>query len=309
MSWWSQLSTSAYQANRAGLGILSILAGSFLFTTMDAMMKTLTQYYPVVQGQFLRNLVATCYLTLYFIARRQPIFRLYPGWQIVGLRGLLGLVLGYLFFKSFTFLDLASATTLVFMYPVFVTLLSKPVLGDPVGLWRWAAVLLGFTGVAWIMQPGSTLLQPAALMPLTTAVLLATILLMVRFIPPGTSTLWVTYFASFISLVGITPFALWQWVPLNWADHGVLILSMGLLGLVGGFFVNLAFRYAPATVVASFDYTAILWATFYSTVIFKERPPALLFPGMALIISAGLLIAWRESGSRATTTSSSMESQ
>ncbi len=298
MSWWAKLPTTAYQANRVGLGILSVLVGSFLFTTMDAIMKTLTQHYPVVQAQFLRNFVITCYLTAYFIVRRQPVFRLYPGWRLVGLRGLLSLVLGYLFFQSLNFLDLASATTLVFTYPIFVTLLSGPVLGDGVNAWRWSAILLGFLGVAWIMQPGSTLLQPAALMPLTTAVLLAVILILVRFIPPSTSTLWVTYFASWSSLVGITPFALWQWVPLNLADHGVLILCLGLVGLLGGFFINTAFRYAPAAVVASFDYTAILWATLYSTMIFKEQPPALLFPGMALIISAGVLIAWRESTQR-----------
>lgn len=297
MSWWTKL-PAAYQANRVGLGIVSVLIGSFLFTSMDAMMKTLTLHYPVVQAQFLRNFVTTCYFTAYLLARRQPVFTLYPGWRLVGLRGLLGVVLGYLFFQSFQFLDLASATTLVFTYPLFVTVFSGPVLGDGVNAWRWAAVLLGFLGVAWILQPGSALLQPAALMPLATAVLLAVILIMVRFIPPGTSTLWVTYFASVSSLVGITPFALWQWVPLHWADHGMLILGLGLVGLVGGFCMNTAFRYAPAAVVASFDYTAILWATFYSTVVFKEQPPALLFPGMTLIISAGVLLAWRESMSR-----------
>jgi drug/metabolite transporter (DMT)-like permease len=73
-------------------------------------------------------------------------------------------VSGYLFFQSLTFLDLASATTLVFTYPIFVTLLSGPVLGDGVNAWRWSAVLLGFIGVAWIQQAGSSLLQPAALM-------------------------------------------------------------------------------------------------------------------------------------------------
>lgn len=300
MSWWTTLPTTAYQANRVRLGIVSVLVGSLLFTTMDAIMKILTQHYPVVQAQFLRNFVATWYFTVFFIARRQPVFTLYPGWHLVGLRGLLGLVLGYLFFQSLKFLDLASATTLVFTYPIFVTLLSGPVLGDSVSAWRWSAVLLGFIGVAWILQPGSSLLQPAALMPLGTAVLLAVILIVVRFIPPSTSTLWVTYFASWSSLVGITPFALWHWVPLHWADHGVLILSLGLIGLLGSFFMNIAFRYAPAAVVASFDYAAILWATLYSTIMFQEQPPALLFPGMALIISAGVLITWREATPRST---------
>ena len=155
MSWWTKLPTTAYQANRVGLGILSVLVGSFLFTTMDAMMKILTQHYPVVQAQFLRNFVATGYCTLYFIVRRQPVFILYPGWRLVGLRGLLGLVLGYLFFQSLSFLDLVSATTLVFTYPIFVTLLSGPVLGDSVSAWHWSAILLVFLGVAWILQPGS----------------------------------------------------------------------------------------------------------------------------------------------------------
>jgi hypothetical protein len=70
----------------------------------------------------------------------------------------------------------------------------------------------------------------------------------------------VTYFASWSSLVGITPFALWKWVPVHWADHGVLILSLGDSGLLGSFFMNIAFRYAPAAVVASFDYAAMLSA-------------------------------------------------
>ncbi len=289
------ISSRAYQANRTGLGIAAILSGSFVLTTLDALMKGLTQHYPVVQAQFLRSLIITLCLTGYYIARRQPVLQLRPGWQIILPRSLLSLVMSYLFFYSLQFINLAAATTLLFTYPVFVTLLSRPILGEPVNGWRWGAIALGFLGVGWMMQPGSSLFQPAAALTLSSAVLLAVFLITLRFIPPGTSTVWVTYCAAWVSLLGISPFALWFWAPVQWSQHYWLILGVGLVGFIGGFLMNTAFRYAPAAVVAALDYAGILWATMYSIWVFKEEPPATLFPGMALIISAGALIAWRES--------------
>lgn len=289
------ISAKAYQANRIGLGITAMLVGSLLLTTLDALMKALTQHYPVVQAQFLRSLIITICLTGYFIARRQPVFRLQPGWRIAVLRGLWSLVMSYLFFYSLKFINLAAATTLMFTYPIFVTLLSRPILGESVNRWRWGAIILGFLGVGWMMQPGSSLLQPAAGLTLGAAAMLAVFLITLRFIPHGTSTLWVTYCSAWVGLLGITPPALWFWVPIEWGQHYGLILGVGLVGFVGGFLMNTAFRYAPAAVVAALDYAGILWATMYSIWVFKEKPPPQLFLGILLIISAGALIAWRES--------------
>lgn len=295
------ISSRAYQANRAGLGIAAMLFGSFLLTTLDALMKGLTQHYPVVQAQFLCSLIIALCLTGYFIARRQPVFQLRPGWKIVLLRSLLSLVMSYLFFYSLQFINLTAATTLLFTYPIFVTLLSRPILGEPVNGWRWGAILLGFLGVGWMMQPGTSLFQPAAVLPLSAAAMLAVFLITLRFVPPGTSTLWITYCTAWVGLFGISPFALWFWEPVQWSQHYWLILGVGLVGFIGGFLMNIAFRYAPAAVVAALDYAGILWATMYSIWVFKEEPPATLFPGMALIISAGALIAWRESVARKAT--------
>lgn len=238
------ISAKAYQANRIGLGIAAMVLGSFLLTTLDALMKALTQHYPVVQAQFLRSLIITLCLTGYFMARRQPVFQRQPGWQIILLRSLLGLVMSYLFFYSLQFINLAAATTLLFTYPIFVTLLSRPILGEPVNRWRWGAILLGFLGVGWMMQPGSSLFQPAAAFTLSAAAMLAVFLITLRFIPPGTSTLWITYCTAWVSLLGITPFALWFWVPVQWSQHYWLILGVGLVGFIGGFLMNAAFRYA-----------------------------------------------------------------
>jgi drug/metabolite transporter (DMT)-like permease len=190
---------------------------------------------------------------------------------------------------------LATATTIMFMTPVLVTILAIPLLGERVGLRRWLGVLLGFTGAVIVVHPwdqGIGTLNHGLLFLLAAAVLNANYQILTRKLrgdDPLTSLLYTAAAGAIVTSLLVPWF--WQWpTAMGW----LLLVGTGIAGGLGHLFLIRAFMSAPASVVAPFSYSSLIWAALFGLVIWGDWPDLWTWAGAALIIGSGLYIFHRE---------------
>ena len=280
-------------AERTGIGIASILIAVLFFAIMDATAKWLGQDYEPVQIVFLRHLFGLLPVAV-FVWLGGGLHRLKtrrPG--LHALRALLVFVALLTFILGLRRLPLAEAIAFAFTAPLFVTALSVPVLGEPVGARRWGAVLVGFAGALLMIRPGTAGFRIEALWVLASALCFALAMLLTRRMARSeTNVAMLAYSTLGAGLVGLPV------MPFVWrAPAGGDIWLFVLVGLVGGtaaYFVIMAYRNAPAALVAPFEYTALVWGAILGWILWREQPAPVVWLGAAVIILSGLYITHRE---------------
>ena len=276
-------------------GIVLMCVGVASLSVNDAIAKTLTESYSPLQILFLRNVIALPVTILIALSMGgTPALRSYrPAAHLV--RGVLWVAATFLFFSSLRFLGLAEATALIFVAPVFITVLSALFLKDEIGWRRWLAVLFGFLGVLIVVRPGGASFQLAALLPVATALVYAVLMLSARWVDPRESV-WtlLVYLTGAGALLGglIVPLV---WVPVEIGDLW-LFGAIAVFGTAGMTMMTQAFRLAPAVIVAPLDYTGLIWATFLGWLIWRESPDAMTWLGASIIIASGVFTIFRARG-------------
>ncbi|MDW3183091.1 DMT family transporter [Roseobacter sp.] len=304
--------------NRAGFGILFVLAGVFAISINDMLIKQLSGGYPLHEIVFLRSAIGLMFSMImvqmeggwHILKTRRPFLHL--------IRGLLIVIANMSYFVALAAIPLADATALFFAAPLFITLLSIPILGEKVGLFRMSAVLIGFSGVIIMQRPWADAdsLQASRLvllMPVLAALTYALNQLMTRKlgVESKASALSVYIQATFIVVsVGFyvvagdgrfaegidnpsTQFLLRAWVWPSNADWWVM-LGMGANAAVVGYCLSQAYRMADAATVAPFEYVGLPLAVFWGWLIFAELPVWEVWAGIALILGSGLFVFLRE---------------
>lgn len=280
--------------------ILLSLAGIFLLDCMGAVIKHLGQVYPPQQLSAYRNLFGLAPSVVVLLAsaewRRSGRRVAMRQWRLALLRGLFIAFAQFCFYLSLTRLALATTTTLAFVSPLFVTMLSVLLLADRVGAWRWSAVAIGFAGVLAIMRPGGEVFTPFALLPVGAALGYGLSSVTVRLIGPGAPSALINIyaqFAAFLAAAGLT-LATGGHVPVASAADWGWIVAMGGLGGCGALLLVVAYRLTSPGNLAPFDYFAIPFSFALGWLFFDEAPFGELFPGVLLIAAGGALIFWRE---------------
>ena len=289
------------------IGILSLILGIFVFSIQDAIIKAISGEHAVTLAIFTRAVVAFPVLAamVHFECGLKSLIT--KQWPVLVLRGCILLCAYTSYFMAFPALPLAEAIALFFMVPLLVTIMSGPMLGEQVSALAWAAVAFGLGGVFVILQPGSALFNPAALLSLISAATYALSMILARKYGDETpSTVMSFYqnivygigaftFASFSALLGIKPpghpsldFLFRNWDRPNTHD----LFLMGACGVIAAFGMTLlthAYRKGQANIVTPFEYTGMIWAVVFGFTIFGEVPRLTTFLGMALIAAAGVL--------------------
>lgn len=278
---------------RSLTGIALMCAGVACLGVNDAMAKALTANYSPLQILFLRNLIALpAALAIAAAMGGTRALRSHrPAAHL--LRGLLWIGAAFLFFTSISVLPLAEATALTFVAPLFITAISAMFLGERVGWRRWLAVTAGFVGVLVIIRPGAAAFQPVSLLPLITAFIYALLMLSARLVDPRESVwtllLYLTGAGALLSGI-LVPLV---WLPVR-AEDLWLFVAVALFGTAGMTLMTQAFRFAPAVVVAPFDYTMLVWATLLGWYFWGEMLDAAAILGAAIIVASGVFIILRE---------------
>lgn len=197
------------------------------------------------------------------------------------------------FVLGLTLMPLAEGTAIAFAAPLFVSLLSVPLLGEKVSMPVLCASLVGFVGVLVVVRPGSDGISLGALAMLGAAVFYALMMITARRYG-AREHLWAMVFYMTLVPFVITGLAL----PLVWqapeAAHWPAFLMAGVLGVGATAFITLAFRHAPAAIAAPFDYTAMLWAVLLGWLFWGELPDWGVWVGGTLIIASGLRLPTRK---------------
>ena len=291
----SDRTTRAGALARADLPMLGIglaLLGSFCFVVQDSGLKWLSTELAVVQILFVRCLFSLVYLTAgtAMAGRRIKLRSSRPG--MLCLRTILNILSWYAFFSGLKYLPLAEATALFFSFPLFLTILSGPFLGEKVGLRRWLAIMVGFVGVIFMTRPGYGFTWPMALM-LLAAFGWASVATMTR-------VLGKTEEAGTMLFYNLFGFALAMVLPQFWVWRDISMEALGLLAAISAFGVVAqlclikAYSVASPSIVAPFEYTGLIWAAVFGFVIWGDVPDAWVISGALLIVASGLYIVRRE---------------
>lgn len=272
-------------------GVLLMCLAVTMFTTMNTIVKTIYDLYPITEMVWLRYSFHTLFVMALFAPRLPVLFRTYS-LKVQALRGGLVVTSAACMFTAVGLMPLATAVSITFVAPLIVVALSMTVLGERVTWDRWVAVICGFGGVLVIIRPGFGG-GWAVLLPVAAAILYALYQIITRRIAmvenPYASTVYPALCGA-LALAVVQPFN-WVWPePAHWG----LFLACGMLGAAGHFFVIQAYARADASVVAPFVYTEIVGATIWGYAVFHELPDIWTFVGAVIVAASGIWVVLSE---------------
>jgi drug/metabolite transporter (DMT)-like permease len=276
-------------------GILSMLLAVGAFSCMDALLKFLTEHYPTMQVSAMRGVASLPFILVPLLftgrfAELKPV-----RWKLHVMRGLLAVLLLGTFVYSIRVLSLADAYAIFLSAPLIITALSVPVLGERVGWHRWLAIIIGLCGVMVMLRPsGEALLSVGAIAAFISAVAYAINAVAVRVLTRTDSNTAVVFWSMAIMTTVSALLALSSWQPVR-PEHFIYIVATGIVGAVALHMLTQAFRSAPVSVIAPFEYTALLWGVGIDWLIWDTLPKSRFYIGASIVLLSGLYVIWRES--------------
>ena len=288
--------------------ILWLLLGIFTFSLQDIAIKTVSGNYPVHEVIFARCVVAIPFI-LFLVSRAGGLKTLHsPRRGALIFRGLLLLLAYTSYFLAFPVMKLADIIALYATVPLFVTALAGPILGEKISFSRWGAVFLGFIGAIIMVQPGSSVFEAAALLPIFSALSYASAQILARRIGLKDSSAVMSFYQNLLYLLaaGVLAVIITAWggeytghkslifLLRQWETPGLrdflLIAACGPIAALGMTMLGEAYRLEEANIVTSFEYTNLIWGTIWGYLIWAEMPGLNSVIGAGLIVSAGLLL-------------------
>ena len=265
------------------------------FSVMDAMLKLLSEHYPALQVAFLRAAASLPFVLLVIVARGR-LDRIKPvNVKLHLFRGALAVLMLYAFISAVRESSLATTYSIFMFAPLLVAALSVPILGEKVVGGQWAAITVGFFGVLLILGPvNGQWLSTGSLWAVVGLITYAVAIVSLRLLSRTDSTESMVLGFTVLLMVGAGVLAIPVWEEIRWTEDFKLILGVGLMGSIGQQLITVAFRNAPAAVVAPFEYTALVWGVLLDIAIWSVYPSALTLLGGSIVIGAGLYLIQRE---------------
>lgn len=286
-------------------GFLLSAAALFLLSCMDCIIKYLTSHHNVPFVVAIRYLVHCSMMLIIFAPRHSSQLIKTQRTGLVILRGMTLTLSSLCMGLALQRMPLAETTAINFLAPTLIALLAGSLLKERIGGWGWTAIVTGFLGVLLIARPGGGLDALGVFFALMAACSNATYQLLSRLLASTEKAIALLFYTA---LVGSIIFGLA--LPWYWEDEipgGVelaLLLGMGITGGLGHYLFTLAYRHAPASVLAPMTYLQLLWASLLGWLIFGTLPDGLSFLGMLIVVISGLIVAFKSRPSAPASTSS-----
>lgn len=273
------------------LGVLYMVGAIFVLGSTDAIVKWSTGSIDPIQIGFSRFVVSLI-MVLWLVGQSQPGFAVLRTKRPIehAARAFCAAVELTAFYFAISLIPLPTAMSIIAASPIFGTLLGVVFLHERLRLGGWLAVFAGFAGMLLVMQPdegvNSVLGTVAAL---TSVVLWCFAQLFARRLSTTESNLTILFYYAIggVIILGLaTPFVWVNPSPLEWAG----ILAVGLFGCIGQYMLILSLRYAPLSLLAPFEYSALIWASLYGYIFWGDVLGPVAIIGVAIIIAACLHI-------------------
>ena len=301
-------------SSKPAIGILCAIIASVAFTLNDVGIKFLSGDYPLHEVVLIRAVIAIS-ITLAILVPMEGGYSIlktkYPWMHL--LRGFCVVFANMTFFLGLAAIPLSEATAIFFISPLIITVFSVIFLAEKVGPWRWMAVISGLVGAVIMLRPGTSSFQLAALLPLCAAFGYASLHILTRKMGTTEKASTMAFYIQFTFIIvssaiglafgdgryagGADPsieFALRAWVVPTMQDF-LVMAGVGVSSAMGGYFISQAYRVCEAALIAPFEYVALVLAIIWGITIFNEWPDLIAWTGIGLILSAGLIVFWRES--------------
>ncbi len=276
------------------LGILLMIATTFVFAVQDGISQHLASNYNVLMIVMIRYWFFAAFVITIATrqsgsiraaaATKQPILQIS--------RGVLLATEICVMVTGFVYLGLVESHAIFACYPLLIAALSGPVLGETVGWRRWVAIAIGFVGVLVILQPGFAVFAPAAVIPLAAALMFALYGLLTRYAARKDSTATSFFWTGTVGAVVMTAVGLWFWEPMiltDWYWMGALCVT----GATGHWLLIKTYEVAEASAVQPFAYLQLVFASAIGLMIFGEALRWNVALGGAIVVGAGLFTLWR----------------
>lgn len=276
-------------------GILLALVAYAVYSWGDAAIKALGGGLSVFEIGFYMTLVSALCIALTTPKEEKLLhfWRMQRPWAVQA-RALSGMAASVLSVLAFTTIPLAEVYALIFLAPLFVTLMSILFLKEQVGPWRWFAIVAGFAGVLLVVRPGFKALELGHVAALIVALLAAFAVILMRSLSAREtrSTMLGFLMLYILAFNGVAMLFTGATMP-TLAETGFLIVA-GILAAAGNILLLRATRFAPANQIASTHYSQIMWAVVLGALFFQEKPDPIALTGLAIIAGSGLLTVARE---------------
>ncbi|MCY4453629.1 MAG: DMT family transporter [Immundisolibacterales bacterium] len=275
------------------VAVAFMVLGASLIPAMNALAKYLASDYPVWQVVWARFLGHLIWMTLFFWPRRGFAFLRTARPTTQAVRSLVFFIANVCFITALPFVDLATASAVMFTAPIIVTALAVPLLRERVGWRRWTAVAVGFAGALVIIRPASTLFDPWALLVLVSASYYAVYQIWTRRLTlvDSPETL-IVYTAAAGALVTTVAFPWFARMPASVGDLAAFA-ALGLVGALAHLCIVQALKRAPVSTISPIGYFELVTAVLFGYAVFGELPDAATWAGAALIVASGAWIAFR----------------
>lgn len=281
-------------SSRTLIGIGLMLAAMAVLPFLDAIAKYLGQQgVPVLQIVWGR-LFFGAFLTLPFALKLAGPGGLVPNMPLIhAVRAALMIAATAFFFMGLRYLPIADTLAIFFVQPLIVTLLSPFVLGETVGVRRWAAVTVGFIGTLIIIRPGFQELNPGVFLALASGASLAIYLLLTRRISGSAPAMLTTFYTSLTGAILMSVIVIFVWQPPTPSQWGLFIL-LSAIANGGHYLIIRAYDHAEASLLAPLAYSEMIMATILGWYIFGDFPDLWTFVGVGILIACAIYISWRE---------------
>jgi drug/metabolite transporter (DMT)-like permease len=271
------------------LGVLLMSLAAFLWVLHDAISKWVMQDYSIYQVLLLRTVFSL--LPILIVVRREGGYirlRHARVWVCLG-RGCLAVASFMLFLAALPLMPLTDIFAIVMSAPLLISALSALVLKERVTFRRWVAILIGFSAVLVMVRPGGEAISPGALLVVGAVVTYSFAMILTRRLGSTESAGAMTFYSALVFLaVGLiaAPFSWIRPTPIGM----LLMAATGLLAGSAQYCLTEAFRIAPPSLVAPFEYTSLLWAMLFGFLIWGDVPTALVLAGAAVVIASGIYV-------------------
>ena len=284
-------------------GIGFKLGSVLVFIVMASLIKATAAHVPAGQAVFFRSFFAIPVIVVWLVWRKELATGLRARAPMGHIwRGVVGTLAMGMGFAGLGYLPLPEVTAIGYAAPLLTVVFAAMFLGEEVRAFRISAVILGLVGVLIVLAPRLSIVSGdaagmaeafGAMLVLGGAVFAALAQVFVRKLVDTEKTAAIVFYfsltATLLSLVTL-PFG-WVWPT---PTEAALLVTAGLLGGLGQILLTSSYREADASLVAPFDYASMLFALGIGYFVFSEVPTLPMLGGAALIVTAGILIIWRE---------------
>ena len=277
------------------LSIVLTILSVFFISCVDITCKYLTETIHAMQIVWGYFFGITIFIFLFYFFKKISILNVLKAKRIklqIVRSGFLYASIGALFI-GLTYIPFAEATAISFSAPIFITILSIPILKENVTFSRWISSLIGLLGTVIVLSPGSEIWHWASIMPLFTALFFSIYHILTRFINRYDSTETTLLYTGIGGLIWSSMALPFFWSPLN-ISHYITFLCIGFLGSIAHLCLIKSYQLSDASLLAPYNYTKIIWAVIFGFIVFGDIPNLYTIIGTFIIISSGIYNFRRE---------------